>query len=298
MNESLAKELLTTVNQSGFPFQIGVRKEIERPTSRHGWRIVAEEQPWSNSAGAKSGFIDLIAEHEASVFSLVIECKRVRPKDRNSAQGASWVFLTPRDYTAPQTRLSAFVTQKLHDSVQSGPPREAPLNKWGWADTIEFEPQSMESSYFLFQSQDEKNPSIERIADTLLPSIEAAGMQWLTFRDVSASDSRLFLPVIVTNATLYTCTFDADKVSMVDGGLADGDCQEVPCVRFRKGLAMGPAKKGSAKSFADANRQQQRTLLVVNAASLANVITELNLTTFGNGSFVKALQGLNPTPAQ
>ena len=246
----------------------------------------------------KSGFIDLIAEHEALVFSLVIECKRVRPKDRNSAHGASWVFLTPREYTAPQTRLSAFVTQKLHSSVQDGPSRETPLNKWGWADTIEFEPQSMESSYCLFQSQDEKNPSIERIADTLLPSIEAAGMQWLTFRDVSANDSRLFLPVIVTNATLYTCTFDADRVSMVDGGLPDGDCQEVPCVRFRKGLAMGPAKKGSARSFTDVNRQQQRTLLVVNAASLANIIKELSLTTFGNGSFGKALQSLNPTPAQ
>ena len=54
MNESLAKELLTTVNQLGFPFQIGVRKEIERPASRHGWRIVAEEQPWSHSAGQKA----------------------------------------------------------------------------------------------------------------------------------------------------------------------------------------------------------------------------------------------------
>ena len=95
-----------------------------------------------------------------------------------------------------------------------------------------------ESSYCLFETQDEKNPTIERIADTLLPSVEAVAKQWFTFRHVSIGTRRLFLPVIVTNATLYTCTFDAEKVSMADGGLSHGDFQEVPVVRFRKGLAI------------------------------------------------------------
>ena len=42
------------------------------------------------------------------------------------------------------------------------------------------------------------------------PRSEAVGKQWFTFRHVSIGTRRLFLPVIVTNATLYTCTFDAE----------------------------------------------------------------------------------------
>ena len=94
MDEALSKELLKTANQSGFPFQIGVRNEIERTISEHGWDIVAEEHPWTHLIGGKSGFIDLLAEHKPYIFSLVIECKRVRSKDRNAAQG-------PRDFSCP-----------------------------------------------------------------------------------------------------------------------------------------------------------------------------------------------------
>jgi hypothetical protein len=53
----------------GFPFQIGVRNEIERTISEHGWDIVAEEYPWTHLIGGKSGFIDLLAEHKLSVNS-------------------------------------------------------------------------------------------------------------------------------------------------------------------------------------------------------------------------------------
>jgi hypothetical protein len=52
--------------------------------------------------GGKSGFIDLLAEHKSYIFSLVIECKRVRSKDRNAAQGPSWIFLAPPAITRPR----------------------------------------------------------------------------------------------------------------------------------------------------------------------------------------------------
>ena len=68
MDEAISKELLKTANQSGFPFQIGVRNEIERTISEHGWNIVAEEYPWTHSIGGKSGFIDLLAEHKSYIF--------------------------------------------------------------------------------------------------------------------------------------------------------------------------------------------------------------------------------------
>ncbi len=68
VDEALSKELLKTANQSGFPFQIGVRNKIERTISEHGWDIVAEEYPWTHLIGGKSGFIDLLAEHKSYNF--------------------------------------------------------------------------------------------------------------------------------------------------------------------------------------------------------------------------------------
>jgi len=126
------------------------------------------------------------------------------PKDR------AGFFLPPRDYTATQSRLSGFMTHKLHEPRRTDVPATPRPDPWGWADAIAFNPPAPESSYCLFETQDEKNPTIERIADTLLPSVEAVGKQWFTFRHVSIGTRRLFLPVIVTNATLYTCTFDAE----------------------------------------------------------------------------------------
>jgi len=297
VDEALSKELLKTANQSGFPFQIGVRNEIERTISEHGWNIVAEEYPWTHSIGGKSGFIDLLAEHKSYIFSLVIECKRVRSKDRNAAQGPSWVFLTPRDYTATQSRLSGFMTHKLHEPRRTDVPATPRPDLWGWADAIASNPPAPESSYCLFETQDEKNPTIERIADTLLPSVEAVGKQWFTFRHVSIGTRRLFLPVIVTNATLYTCTFDAEKVSIADGGLSHGDFQEVAIVRFRKGLAMGQIGSGNASDFADANRQQQSTLLIVNSSSLASTLKQLELREEGKRSLWNAYERLAPATA-
>jgi len=68
VDKALSKELLKTANQSGFPFQIGVRNEIERTISEHGWDIVAEEYPWTHLIGGKSGFIDLLAEHKSYII--------------------------------------------------------------------------------------------------------------------------------------------------------------------------------------------------------------------------------------
>ena len=67
------------------------------------------------------------------------------------------------------------MTHKLHDPRRTDVPATPRPDLWGWADAIAFNPPAPESSYCLFETQDEKNPTIERIADTLLPSVEAVG---------------------------------------------------------------------------------------------------------------------------
>jgi hypothetical protein len=143
-----------------------------------------------------------------------------------------------------------------------------------WTDEIAFHPPSVEAAYCVFETQDEKSPMLERIADSLLPSVEAAGADWLTHGWTGNMESRVFIPVVVTNATLYTCTFDAGRVSMTNGNVDTGEFQAVPFIRFRKGLTQAPAG-ANVRNFKDANRQQQRTMLIVNAAELSGTLKQL-----------------------
>ncbi|MGC8640474.1 MAG: hypothetical protein ACP5XB_11420 [Isosphaeraceae bacterium] len=126
----------------------------------------------------------------------------------------------------------------------------------------------------MFETQDEKSPMLERSADTLLPSVEAAATDWFSHSWVSNGESRVFIPVIVTNATLYTCSFDAGDISMADGNLPAGAFQAVPFIRFRKGLARVNAGSG-VRHFRDANRQQRRTMLIINAVELSATLKQL-----------------------
>lgn len=67
-----------------------------------------------------------------------------------------------------------------------------------------------------------------------------------------------------------------------------GEFQEVPIIRFREGLAAGKIGSGTAIDFADANRQQQRTLLVVNSSTLK----QLELSEQGKRSLWNAYERL------
>jgi hypothetical protein len=91
-----------------------------------------------------------------------------------------------------------FLAVKMYGIDKLDPSRKPPPNVYGWVDEVLFSPPGLESAYCIFETQDEKNPTIERIADTLLPSIEAVGREWATFAGVSVGDGRVFTPVIVT----------------------------------------------------------------------------------------------------
>ena len=100
--EKTDAELLKVLNTSGFPFQIGVRREIERTKPTHGWEVDAEEYHWLHPASKAAGFIDLVSSHDQYIFTLLIECKRVK-------ENGEWLFLTPREYAGDRKRLSALL---------------------------------------------------------------------------------------------------------------------------------------------------------------------------------------------
>lgn len=280
-------DLLELLNGSGFPFQIGVRREVERTTGTHGWKIDAEEHFWRHSETKNFGFIDLVSSHSNYIFTILIECKRVKEEGK-------WLFLMPREYAGEQRRISALCTH--YPDSESKP-------FFGWCD-FDFDPVSPEAAYCVFRGQDEKKPMLERIADDLLPAVEGVGVEEMQLKSGdkgSTGEWRLFLPVIVTNATLCTGTFDADKVDMSSGRLPEGACEftPVPFVRFRKSLAThfpGTCTWANySNSLGRASRLKERTVLVMNSAALADSLKLLRVPPNGDAAFGHKLHGLNRT---
>src|SRR6267154_1139200 len=85
MNDPLHEEeisiLAKAINNSGFPFQLGVKAIANRSPS---WRAVLTEHPWRDVMLGE-GFIDLVVRDAGAFVNLVVECKRARETD--------WMFL-------------------------------------------------------------------------------------------------------------------------------------------------------------------------------------------------------------
>jgi hypothetical protein len=282
-NES--NDLLRLLNGSGFPFQIGVRKEIERTASEHGWVVDAEEHHWHHPATNSTGFIDLVISHCQYIYTILIECKRVK-------EDGKWLFLTPSDYTGEKHRITVLCSNMSDSEDQAF---------FGWSD-FDFNPVSPEAAYCVYHNQDERNPLLERVADDVLPAAEAVAVEEMKLKlaeGAAFGDWRLFLPMIVTNATLYTGTFDAEKVSMANGRIDEGICKftSVPFIRFRKSLATHFPRKDTYHSnrspLARASLLKERTILVVNSAALAESLKILTTAGPRDREFGIKLHNLN-----
>lgn len=128
---------------------------------------------------------------------------------------------------------------------------------------------------------------LERIADDLLPAAEAIGLEEqgrLNSMGYERPWTHLYLPMIVTNACIFTATFDGGKVGMDTGQVAAEECQfkQVPCVRFRKnlrtpyiGVPKTPIPKGGDDVLRYQNQYGERTILVVSSISLVETLGKL-----------------------
>jgi len=139
------------------------------------------------------------------------------------------------------------------------------------------------------KGQDERNPMLERIADGLLPAVEAVGLEYLALKSRSRGwgENRLFLPVIVTNAELWTATCDPSDVSMRSGELDAGKCNfaSVPFIRFRKSLSTHYSSylthslcQGQGRgSLEEAAKGNERTILVINSLAMSDTLKQLKI---------------------
>jgi len=255
MERNHQKVLLDLANGSGFLFQLRVEDEIKGIRSGCTWELVLHEHHWRTQDGGE-GYIDILAGY--GKIRLVVECKK--------ASGQDWLFLVPRTASPSNHRVRAL--QAIDE------PNVGARVKWR-----EFivQPTSEEAAFCAVQGQDPKGqPMIERLADSLLPAMEAVALEELAIAGAPAKkQDRVYIPVVVTAATIHVARFDAMTVDLSTGEISQADLttKEVPLVRFRKGLASTLKPEGKPVALIEANKEKERTILVIQARHLTRVLS-------------------------
>lgn len=251
-----AHRLRGQVNRSGFQFQVRLAQEVR--DGSHNWRVIVEEHPWDDRESGIGGFIDIVLEKPADFgrdqprIRMVVECKKVGDE-------TDWVFLVPdlKLRRGGVRLLDAYLDQQSF-VVE-------------WRDKIA-NPLSSESAFCVVPKG---RQTLEKLCDTLLPSVECLAHEGLTVDTFSSAygESVFYIPVIVTNARLSICVFHPSNVDIETGELLNGagQFQSVPFVRFRKALS-STLQPQEVVGLNKANQAGQRTVFVVHSTNLTSFL--------------------------
>jgi len=250
---------VSVLNNSGFLFQLRVEEEVKAGSERHDWIVAAREHPWNHEKSARSGFADLVLT-DSKGSRLVVECKRSRQ--------AHWYFIVPAE-TKPIARRTPLYW--VHDVPSHG-------QRLGWG-AIKVDPTTYEAAFCIVRGSGENDePLLERMGSPLLECVEAvAREEVLHLRGTGQFHVQLYAPVIVTNATLHVVHCDLPRVSLATGEIESAETTEVPYLRFRKAMSHRfgwPTRVATLREIAES---RQRTLFVVNAASLTEFLATFQL---------------------
>lgn len=234
------------VNRSGIPFQLAVENLIRKEARKTEVEVVGREVPWGK------GFIDIVAKKGDRMF-FAIECKKVEEK--------SWSFLLPDSlrYSETRCRLEWFNGRASKKPGQS----RVFCSEWNMAEP------SPESE-FCIVPKGTPISSLEAVCGELLASCHAL----LELDDEIFLDQEFatMIPVIVTNANLYTCKFKPDQISLKTGELdiEHGEFESVDIIRFRKSLVNLPSNPYNAPRLTLSNwaADRERTVFLVSPSAI------------------------------
>jgi len=271
------EDMLKQINKSGFPFQLRVEHEIQLTQQEHHWSVASREHPWTSADKTASGFIDIVLKHDQlSTFRLVIECKRIKADD---ARQLRWVFLLPDQESQSTMLTSCFEVEGWGRRDTAGESAWGDLRVW---DNVRLMPASVQSEFCILQSDEQRRqPILESLATEVLDSIEGLAEEEVNIERSlgQPAHTRLFIfPAIVTNAEIAVCRFDPANIKITDGTLdaKDVEITTVPFIRFRKSLATN-FPQGMFYYLEAANKARERTVFVVNAASLPEFLKDWNM---------------------
>jgi hypothetical protein len=249
------------VNESGYPLQIRIERWIEETGQQHRWRVAAREHRWVNSETGDEGYIDLILEREGWNVRLVVECKRII---------GSWTFLVPMLQPSPDEEMKSLLVNYENFSFSW---KKFPLT-----------PASLEASFCVMETGGKKDSRIiEGLAGDLLLSMEQLAVQETNLMRPyleklnRSSQHILYLPVIVTTATIQTINFNPSDIDVADGKITQSTVSEVEFMRFRKNLASNVEyEKPRMLTLKDLNRENERSVLVIQAETFIDFLSKLH----------------------
>lgn len=258
------KDLLKIVNDTGWPLQIAIEKQVNSTTSSHGWTVRYVEHSWINKNEGQSGFIDLVLQNHYKNIFLVIECKRV--KDSN------WIFLRSEGDDLERRHSKVWISQFVNI--------EEKWKRFGWKD-IAIDPPSAEALFcvVLGQSSSDRRTMLERIGGELVSSTEALALEEKEFTYKIHPSIRLYFNVVVTTANLKIAKFSPADISLSDGTIESAKFKDVPFLRFRKQMSMRENHL-SFSDFADkqdAAYSKENTLFVVKADSFIDFLSNFDV---------------------
>ncbi|MCF4970042.1 hypothetical protein [Nostoc sp. CMAA1605] len=267
------KNILKIVNASGFAFQLHIENTIRNTNNIHFWEVISSEHLWRSEETGRDGFIDIILGSPSHAdYRAVIECKRT--------QDANWVFLiTNQQEQLTQSSILLYTKAFQYQNL---------------AEYYKFSvvPSSVESNFCAIRGSDEKDkPMLERISTHLIESVECLANQELNLKNDLRGSVAVYFPIIVTNANLFTCSFNPSAVNSNTGMLEldQVELQPVDFIRFRKTLSSQFELYSEVNSYSNLpgysdsqslkqlNQANERTVFVVRSTAIINFLRDFSI---------------------
>lgn len=186
-----------------------------------------------------------------------------------------WLFLMP-DRELKETELASCLELKSEVT-----PKQPDLDVRIWDDVL-LTPASFESEFCILPNDEQRRqPILEGLAVEVLEATEGIAQEEVGVQGSQrgAGCLNLFMfPAIVTNAEIMACRFNSRDVNIKEGTLDPSNAEmfPVPFIRFRKSLT-SDFPPGRFRDLQDVQRARERTIFVVNAASMSVSLTDWDL---------------------
>ena len=187
----------------------------------------------------KDNFLDIVAGKGR--FVLAIECKKI---------GHEFTFLLPlgeKTFTGTVNDFRGAMVQFIRQQGRSNISYE----------TIRIQPKSYSSEFCVIGKGSDPGRLLERDASILVRAADAFTKDTREHQKLPDEElPRVVLPVLVTNAEIYTVRYEPTQVSLNSGEYEakPGDIERAPWVRFYK-------------SFTAHDNLGERSVFVVNASA-------------------------------
>lgn len=274
MADDTTRQLENTINDSGFPLQIGLEQQA------HGvdWKVITTEFPWLDplaAEGKREKFIDVVL-HGKVALTLVIECKRAR--------NTEWIFLRePNNANRTHTRGLVAI-------LRAGQRRAAK----DWVEGLQCLPASSIAKYCVVRKNNQRSDELlERLAAETVRAVEALAESEIDiFKRTGEHLGRVYFPVIVTTAAIYVSDADYTDVDLDVGEVSSGTTKYEPIkwVRFVKSFGVSEPRR-LVGNLEDLVEQTERCVFVVRASAFLEFLEKLELSKTTSEQLLAQLYG-------